>query len=151
MEKIQKEVKNYVTVYVANDGTEFKNAEECEKYEKTAKAVVLAKYKALVVKTTDECRAFLVGCDDNIVEIVKVETPADADTILQAYILVQEINPNEEWGKNRIERARWIVYGALAGDKILAIGRGYDYDSCLWFIGSRTDVISKIDEAFKVG
>lgn len=151
MEKIQKEVKNYVTIYVANDGTEFKNAEECEKYEKTAKAVVLAKYKALVVKTSDECRAFTVGCDDNIVELVKVETPADADTILQAYILVQGINSNEDWGKQRIERAHKIVYGALAGDKVLAIGRGYDYNECLWFIGSHTDVVSKIDEFFKVG
>ena len=148
MKKIQKEVKNYVTVYVANDGTEFKNAEECEKYEKTAKAVVLAKYKAIVVKTTDEYHVFSVGCEDNIVELVKVKTPADADTILQAYILVEGINPNEERGKNLIESARKIVYGALAGDKVLVVSRGYDNDG-FWFIGSRTDIVSKINEFFK--
>ncbi len=58
-----KELKRTETIekiigYEADDGTEFKTKEECEKYEKSAFGVVFARFKKLIVKTYDECKVF---------------------------------------------------------------------------------------------
>ena len=49
MKEIKEELihKIYVTKYEANDGTIFTTSEECQKYENSARAAILAKYKEL--------------------------------------------------------------------------------------------------------
>lgn len=65
--KIEKrEVKTYKEVFVAMDGTEFSNREECETYEKSATAVIDGRFNALVKK---ECSDFgdwmyVFNCED---------------------------------------------------------------------------------------
>lgn len=40
--------------YEATDGTRFSSKEECEKYEKTAKAVILGRFRDLIVREVSE-------------------------------------------------------------------------------------------------
>lgn len=147
MKTINKEIvtKSTKTVYVANDGTEFENAEECKKYESSARGVLYAKYEPMVVKTSDEYEIFLVGCDDNIVEIVCVKTQEDADLILQILLLENSLYTNEDH-KERREEAIAQINSAI-GDFLL-VGRGYDRDS-FWLYGSRKSFIEKFNAKFE--
>ena len=144
MRQIEKEIvtKSKQVVYVANDNTEFVSKEECEKYEKSAKGVLMAKYSSLVVKETFEWELFNAGCDDNAVDIVKVQTQKDADLISQILLLENSYYSKDE-NKGKREKVLSVINDAI-GD-FLFIGRGYDRDS-FWIIGSRKGFIKKFNE-----
>lgn len=147
MKTINKEIvtKSTQTVYVANDGTEFENAEECKKYEKSARGVLYAKYAPKLVKTSDEESLFGMGCCDNDVEIVRVETQEDADLILQILLLENSWYTNEDH-KERREEAIAQINSAI-GDFLL-VGRGYDHDG-FWLYGSRKSFIENFNKKFE--
>ena len=144
MKTINKEIvtKSTQTVYVANDGTEFENAEECKKYEKSARGVLYAKYAPKLVKTSDEESLFGMGCCDNDVEIVRVETQEDADLILQILLLENSWYDTDERRKEVID-----VINSAIGDFLL-VGRGYDHDG-FWLYGSRKSFIEKFNAKFE--
>ena len=146
-----KTIESKYNVYVANDGTEFNNAEECKKYEESAYGVLNMKYKELVVGTTDEYALSGVGCEDHSVQILKVGTQQDADIVMQMYFL---INPNIKNGNEEgkecyvtwVNRAKELLKNAIEEDDYLFIGRGYDDEECFWFIGTRASILAKINE-----
>lgn len=146
-----KTIESKYNVYVANDGTEFNDAEECKKYEESAYGVLNMKYKELVVGETDEESLTIVGCSNNGVDIVKVKTQQDADVIMQMYFL---INPHVKNGADEndttyigwINRAKELLKDAIEDDDYLFIGRGYADADCFWFIGTRASILAKINE-----
>lgn len=147
MKKIQKERKSCYDVFVAVDGTEFLTEEECKKYEESAYGVLMARYKKLIVKSGTEYDLVPSGSEDNSCEVVKVETQADADTVLQLYLL---INPHiakaeSDFCMNWRERAEKLCSRALAENDYLIMCHGYEYNDNFWFIGTRNSVKEGID------
>lgn len=117
-----------VTKYQTIDGTIFNTQSECVKYEESAKCVLLAKYKDLVIKSDTEWSLFHIGSEENIIDIVKLESYEDVDTVLQLIALNHPSmydNKNSEWLskiKNRLEEA-------VCENSLICIGRGYDEEN----------------------
>lgn len=89
------EIMNYMTIYVAADGTEFENKEQCEMYDRSALGVVKARVKNAAVKITDEWEA--VGGDpDHECWIVVPKTAEDVANIRQLLALYGNGNPSDE-------------------------------------------------------
>jgi hypothetical protein len=86
MKEIVKQENVNKTVYQAIDGTEFINKEECRKYEDTALACINARYRKLVVHTSDEYTLFEAGSEDNIVEVVNLQSSKDVDIVFQMWL-----------------------------------------------------------------
>lgn len=95
METRQIEMKSYKTVYVAVDGTEFEDRNECERYDKSAMGVVKGRVKKLAVKVTDGWTA-VGGDSDHEVWIVVPKTPEDVSSIRQLLVLYENTNPSDE-------------------------------------------------------
>lgn len=126
--------------YKAIDGTEFTSEEECAKYENSARAVLFTKYNSLVVKSGSEYEFFGFGCDDNIIDVVKIEKPKDVDIILQLEALLYS-NPNLEHSEKILEEA------LVKGTKVL-IFRGYNEEEFSVWIG-KTEIFDKINKIFE--
>ena len=141
--KVERKV--YDTYYVASDGTEFKTEEECEKYEQTAHAVVRTKFLKLVAETKTEYDFFGVGCDENTVHAVRVESPQDVDTVLQLYYLDNTYVLNDDENTKRYkERALNIVNTAYQEQDILFVGENYDGE--IYIINTRANIIEKLQK-----
>lgn len=139
----------YYDVYIAMDGEEFRDKEECEKYEQSAKAVVSTNYKRLVVGKSTEEAFFGFGCCDNDVEFVKVTSKEDADVVMQMnYIVNPHMAEKPDSYKSSIERIQNLMERAINEDDVLIVGRGYD-NECFWFIGTRNSMKEEIDYVCK--
>lgn len=147
MKEVKKEIvkKSTVTVYVANDGTEFTSAEECKKYDESAKGVLFAKYAPMVKETFSEESLFNVGCEDDIIEIVFVKDQTVVDLLLQIFLLVNPYYMKEE-GKKELDKVTARLKNSI-GD-FLVIGRGYDEDG-FWFYGTRKEIIENFNAKFE--
>lgn len=142
MKEIQKETKQYVTVYEAVDGTEFTSKEECKKYEESAQCVLMAKYSKLVTKSDTEWELFGVGSNESIVDVVRLNDEQDVNMILQ---LIALENPNisskqPEW---LIEKDKRLTT-ALKEDSLVFIGRGYEQD-CFYLCTTEFEMVSKLN------
>lgn len=133
MKSVSKEVTNTIYGWEAIDGTFFDNKEECQKYENSAKTVILAKYNKLVVKSGSEEELFYIGCGDNTIDIVKISKPSDIDVILQLYTLING-TPSEDSLNKQVARCEH----ALNTQDYLFISRGYDDDN-FWVMDTLTD------------
>jgi hypothetical protein len=138
MKSVSKEVTNTIYGWEAIDGTFFDNKEECQRYENSAKTVILAKYNKLVVKSGSEEELFYIGCGDNTVDVVKISKYSDIDVILQLYTLVNG-NPIEDVLNKQIERCE----RALDTNDYLFINRGYN-DDYFWVMDTLTDRLNYI-------
>lgn len=159
MKEIQKEVviKRYDTMFVANDGTEFTTKEECKKYEETAKCILLAKYRPLVIKSSDEFSLFGFGSEDNVIEVVKMNSQSDMDLVLQNLLLEnphcycesKNDTPDDVARKKaNLNKLTARLNKALQERDLIFIHRGYDYDG-FYFEGTRNehiDVLRNIDK-----
>lgn len=124
MKEIQVTETKQVTKYQASDGTIFLDKAECDKYEQSALGMLLAKYRPLVVKTTNEYDLFDEhGSDAAIIDIVKPASEKDIDTIIQILLL---INPSVE-DTVEIEKSR--LQKALDKNDYIFIYRGYNNQS----------------------
>ena len=148
-----KEIKQtyQVTKYQAEDGTIFDAKEECEKYDESAKCVLLGKYNDLVIRQVNgyQLTNDTVGIDDYYVDIVKVNTKDDLDLILQ---LMYFYNPHlrKEENRDREIASTKMVNSALISDShILFIGRGYDCDDGFSILSTREDFINNIEDLCK--
>jgi hypothetical protein len=141
MKEIKKEVirKEYQTVYVATDGSEFYDRNECEKYEKSAMGVVSSRYKEFVIKSTTEEDLTKCGSGDYIIEVVKLTEYDDIDVVTQLYCLFYSYNDDNE----HITRVRELCKKAVKTGDPLLICRGYDYDN-FWVMDTLTDYLNYI-------
>ena len=149
MKEIKKErvTTTYETFYVANDGTEFTNPDECRKYDESAAGVLNAMLRKFTVKSGTEYSIFDLGSDDNSVEILSPAAEDDKKTILQLYLLK---NPhlNDKEHAHYVENASKLIDRAIAEKDYLLVGRGYD-DSAFWFYGTRNSMKEQIDSFCK--
>lgn len=144
MKELTKERKEVYTVYQAYDGTEFRDAEECLKYEDSALCAMTAKYKPLVVKKSSELGIFNVGSEDAFIDVVKLHSEKDLDTVLQLYFFV---NPNmaKEIHKEQAEKETAYCRYALEHNDYLFIYKGYE-DNYFSIIGTLQQCITSIAE-----
>jgi hypothetical protein len=142
MQEIRKEIKKieYITQYEAIDGTIFDSAAECEKYEKSAESVLLARYKPLIVTRRSEESLFGVGSCEYEIDVIKL-TEEDLDTVLQLIALF-----NSHYNSDKIQECRVILNKAIEDDDFIFIGRGYEYDhyDSFYIIDTLTDFINNI-------
>lgn len=142
MKEIKKEIQKieYITQYEAIDGTKFNTVEECRKYEDSAEAVLLARYKPLVVTRKSEETLFNVGSCEYEIDVVK-PTEEEIDTILQLIALF-----NSHYDNEKLQEYRIMLNKALENDDFILIGRGcgYDHYDSFYIIDSLTDFINKI-------
>ena len=140
MKEIKKEIirKEYQTVYIATDGSEFYDRNECEKYEKSAMGVVSSRYKKFVVKSTTEEGLTKCGSGDYIIEVVKLTEYSDIDIVVQLYCLLFSTNDNEQ-----ITKIRELCKQAVKTGDLLLICRGYDYDN-FWIMDTLADYLNYI-------
>lgn len=143
MKEISVEQKTYIRKWEAIDGTQFNSREDCEKYEDSAKCVVLAKYKDFVIKESDEYHLFGVGNEDCQVDVVRVPNEKAIDVIFQLFCFFCDWDSDE----NK-ERIRKIITHAFEYNDFLLIDRGYELDN-LYILGTLSDVIEKIKERVK--
>lgn len=85
-------------MYEAPDGTQFKDKEECKKYEDSLLGILKAKYSKIKLKTYSEYDLFGVGCEDSYIDIIKLNSKEDIDTVLH---LCQYYGYNSEESINR--------------------------------------------------
>ena len=80
----QRETKTYTAVYIANDGTEFYDKAECEKYEQTSNGVIRSMAMKLKLKEEGAWKfgdaTNCVGYDDNLF-LFEPKTPAECEAI----------------------------------------------------------------------
>ena len=74
---------SYKTVYVAADGTEFDDRDECAKYDKSAVGVLKGRVKAMAIKDANEEDIFNCGNSENRVLVCIPKNQADIDDIKQ--------------------------------------------------------------------
>lgn len=83
MKERKVELLSYKTVYVAADGTEFDDPNECTKYDKSAVGVLKGRVKAMAIKDTNEEDIFSCGNSENRVLVCVPKNQEDIDTIKQ--------------------------------------------------------------------
>ena len=125
MKEVQKEIKKHITVYEAVDGTEFKSKEECKKYEESAECVLMAKYNKLVLRSGSEFDIFNIGSEEETIDIIKINSLSDIDTILKLVALhSSSVARNPEW----LQRIESRLTDAYNSNSLVIIGRGYEGD-----------------------
>jgi hypothetical protein len=149
----EKQIVEKYELFVAEDGTEFKDMAECQKYEESAEGVLSAKYHPLVVGTTTEYNIYDTGREENKVELVKVASKADADIILQMYFLKNTyIKRGLEEGKEdsikRVNEVKRCINAAKESGEPLLVNRGYDDDG-LWIMGTYSTICEDIQNNIK--
>lgn len=126
MKEIIKERKNTYTVYQAVDGTEFNSKEECQKYEDTAKCLLLTKYKPLVKRTASEYEIFNTGSEEYMIDILRyLSSESDIDILIQLNRLhCGSKKLNDDFYDNMRSR----LEKCLKNRDVILIGRGTEYD-----------------------
>lgn len=146
MKEIKEEIikKEYKITYEALDGVMFNSSEECYKYEQSAKMVLYAKYKPLVLATLTEDELYGIGSEEYTIDTVKLEKESDIDTILQLYSLYRGNRYSEEEMANTREK----VKSYFTNSDIIFIGRGCSYDDydSFYIMGSLSSIIANITE-----
>ncbi len=126
MEEIIKEKRSTYTVYQATDGTQFNSKEECQKYEDTAKCMLLTKYKPLVKRTASEYDIFNTGSEEYMIDILQpLSGESDIDILIQLnklYCGGRKLN--DDFYSNMRSKLK----KCLKNRDVILIGRGTEYD-----------------------
>lgn len=126
------------TIYVASDGTEFRDKEQCKKYEDTAKCALLAKYNPGVINNLSEYHLFDTGSEEYMYDLFKLQYNWQIDTIIQLHCLSYP-----RYNQGDIDVLRQKLEKNMGN--ILLIGRGAEYDGFNFYIyGSIEDRIAFI-------
>ena len=137
MKRIEKEIKSYKTIYVANDGTEFSSEEECKKYDESAKGIIFSRYNKLILCKTDE---YALYYDEHEIDIVKPTCERDKDTIMQMYWYIHELSSEDS-----IKEQEDYIDRAIKEDDVVFMDWNCDHDWC-WIIGTRNSLKENIDK-----
>lgn len=129
------------TFYRAVDGTEFKDKEECIKYESSAKGVLLSKFMKLVVAEDNEWD-LIRGNEDNLIYAVKMETEGDKDTVLQIYYIDHPYLLEKEYTQRK-EKIEKLVEDTYNNKSILLFGKNLDDE--LYYIDSVKNIIDRLN------
>lgn len=143
MKEISVEQKTYIKKWKAVDGTQFNSREDCEKYENSAKCVILANYKDFVIKVSSEYDLFGVGNEDCEVDVVRVPDEKAVDVIFQTFCFFRDWASDE----NKEEVRKKIVHAYEYNDFLL-IQRGYESDD-FYIIGTLYSILEQIKERVK--
>lgn len=124
------------TIYIACDGTEFKDKEQCKKYEDSARCALLSKYKPYVIKTVTEWDLFKAGSEDYEYDLFNLQYSWQIDLLIQLDFLNYNRSKEYEELRERLEKSI---------GKIILIGRGDQYNGWNFYIyESIDDRISRI-------
>lgn len=137
--------------YVATDGTEFSNCDECKKYEESALGVMRAKIQDLITGTTVGSPVsswdLHGGEDEHDVIAIKMNTMDDLDIVMQWFLLEHPYynNPNDPERKNYYFN---IFKQAFADEDCLLFGINYDKE--YYFINTVNTLTARLVD-FAVG
>lgn len=143
MTERKEELKRIETIihYVATDGTEFQDKEECEKYEQSAKCALKSNFNKLVIKSGTEQEFFTVGEDcDTVVYAVKMKTAEDVLTVKQLWVIDNPYVYKE--CKDRVNKAFGLIDKAYEEDDILFVEESYDEG--IYILNTRNNVYFKL-------
>ena len=120
--------------YYADDGTWFREKEECQKYEETAKMVVYKMIKDKMIAKTNIYALLTEGNEDDEVEIYNVDSIETVE-LLNRYIALTTYDKKSD-----------LITTEMIGKKII-IFWSYDRDWC-WCKGSIEDLLNTIKENY---
>lgn len=124
-------------VYVANDGQEFNDENECEKYEESAEGVINAMLRKIMVKDASEEDILGFGSCDCTYEVYLPKTEDDKKTIMQMLFAKNPHlkNNTDDFYRNLVTRSESLVDRAVKESDYLVVSRGYEYDG-FWIAGT---------------
>lgn len=141
MKEVQKEKVQHYTVYQAVDGTEFSNREECEKYESSARGVVLNRFSKLVIDDTHNEYSLFGGDEEHNVYAVTLNEEKDKDTVLQLFFLDQ---PHMQGSDSKWMIAmKELVERAYVQKEILLMETNCDGE--FYFVDTVESIIKKLE------
>lgn len=109
METKQIEVKSFKTVYVAVDGTEFNDKEECRKYDESALGVLKGRVKKLAVRVSNEEDLLYSGGGDNESWVI-IPKSADEIALIRQLLLVMGLKMERtEELESQIGKVIWLT------------------------------------------
>lgn len=133
--------------YQAIDGTEFDDKNECLKYDNTALAVMMSRYKPLVVKSMSEWELFGTGCDDSICDIVKLNEDSDVNILM--FLIAYS---NSHYTDTRLHEIEEKILTAVGNNDKIIIYRGYnneDFRLCNTVLGVVNSILDKCEIKIK--
>ena len=145
MKEIVKKVDK--TFYQASDGTEFENRTECEKYERSAKGVLMDQYhKMVLVSEISEDKLFCNNNEDNYVDVIKISNPHEADVVKQLVLLYNEyiVNNKEDIKRECFEMIDEVLN---SDENYLIISRGFDSD-CFYPLTTKQRILKCLNLIF---
>lgn len=125
--------------YQAADGEIFVKEGDCVEYENTLKCIIRAKYNKLVVKHLKEYEIASFGNEDYYIDVVKLKTKEDVETIIHL------INLHSQRSTEEIEKLMDNL-NKIKGDKedYLLMYAGSDYDGSWYsYLGSAKEFLEK--------
>lgn len=130
MKAIQTEetITTIITKYEAIDGTIFESKDECKKYEDTAICVLRSRYNPLVITSTTEYDLFQVGSDECVIDVIKLQSEQDVDTILQLCHYYHNWL-KEDKCKDRLQKISIRINKAFSENDYLFISKGWESDN----------------------
>lgn len=126
--------------YEAIDGTLFDNKDECQRYENTARCILLSKYNKLIIKSATEYDLFEMGSEESVIDLIKIRHKSDIPTIVQLVILDNQYLIKDQ---DRIDRMYEQLESASIAGETFMISRGYQNDN-FWPLGSVENKINQI-------
>ena len=138
MKEVTKEKVQKYTVYEALDGTQFHDKAECEKYEQSAKGVIMARIAKLTVGKANEWD-LLAGSDEHEVIGIKMQTGRDLEYVKQFLLMECSWYNNNTIGRDKIFD---IMEKAYDNDDIVLFGINIDGD--YYWINSRQNIINNL-------
>jgi hypothetical protein len=140
MKQITKEKTATYSVYVATDGTEFDNAEECLQYEKSALGMLNAKLKKYIVWEGNEYDLWRNDTEYNTLA-VELKTQEAVDTLLHIYYLQHSYLLLDEHKKRR-EVFEALVDETFKNKDLLILGINCDNE--YYYIDSRSNIVNRL-------
>ena len=134
--EIKRTIEEVVRVeYIADDGTTFRDEEECQKYEASALFTVSKSLKRLNSKFASIYDLTESGCEEEELEIFDIQTEEDLEN-LRKYLYLKlsknrasETMINDCFGYNSKAREDFVLKNITAGHEVL-IFWSYDNDWC---------------------
>lgn len=124
-------------VYVANDGTEFNNEDECRLYDKSAKGVLNATLRKFMVRKGCEDSMFCFGSCENIVEIYRPTCEEHKKSLLQMYLFMSPHVQGNESLQHLIDRTEGLIDRAIKENDYLIVSRGCEgCEDDFWLYGT---------------
>lgn len=123
-----------ITGYEAIDGARFRTAEECSKYEESAKLVAYGKIKQYIVGETTAYNFYDGnGCDEDGIDIINIKDVDVLNAVNQYRVLC--------------DKSVNLIDDSYIGKTIII---GWDYDRIWsWNMGTIDDVCNKIRKVYE--